>query len=103
MTAQKPRRSAAWSRALDAVEKTSGGLIRHNLFLANRRTSLRLDALTWNALREIATHEGVNVHRLCASIDERKPRDLSLTVAVRCYVLEYFCHASRSRGATTLH
>lgn len=91
MLSAKPRRSAAWSRALDAVAKTTtGGLMFHGIYIGNRRTSVRLDAVTWNALREIAAREQITVRDLCRFIAEGKPRALSLTVSLRCYALRYF-------------
>jgi len=80
-------------QALDAVGKSHDGLILHNVRIGPLRTSLRLDAPTWSALREIAQREGLTLHQLCTSIKEAKPPALSLTVAIRCYALHYFCDA----------
>jgi predicted DNA-binding ribbon-helix-helix protein len=87
----RPRQSAAMKQALDAVGKSHDGLIFHNVRIGPLRTSLRLDAPTWSALREIAQREGLTLHQLCTSIKEAKPPALSLTVAIRCYALHYFC------------
>ena len=77
------------SRALDSVGQIAGCPNR-GLYLARGRTGIRLDGLTWDALCSIAAREGITVHRLCDQIDAEKPCALSLTVAVRCYVLSYF-------------
>jgi predicted DNA-binding ribbon-helix-helix protein len=99
MPSHKPRRSPAWSRALDAVENNSGGLVSYNVRVAAKRTSMRLDALTWTALREIARLEATTLHQLCEVIDAARPRGLSLTAAVRSYVVGYFrISAARARG-----
>ena len=57
MTSAKARQSAPWRYALDAVEKSRDGLISHNVRIGARRTSFRLDALTWSALGEIARRD----------------------------------------------
>jgi predicted DNA-binding ribbon-helix-helix protein len=95
----KPRQSATMKQALDAMEKSHAGLISHNVRIGLHRTSLRLDAPTWNALDEIAQREGLTLHQLCTSIKEAKPPALSLTVAIRCYALHYFCDAVNRRSA----
>jgi predicted DNA-binding ribbon-helix-helix protein len=102
MTSAKPRRSAAWRYALGAVEKSRSGLISHNVQIGTRRTSLRLDALTWSALGDIARREQITLHELCTLIAETKPPALSLTVAVRCYALGYFCEAVTAEAGRTL-
>ena len=96
MTSAKARQSAPWRYALDAVEKSRDGLISHNVRIGARRTSFRLDALTWRALAEISRRERMTLHELCTLIAEAKPPALSLTVAIRCYVLGYFCEAARA-------
>jgi predicted DNA-binding ribbon-helix-helix protein len=47
--------------ALAAVAKCQRGLIQHNLVIAGRRTSCRLDAAAWSALGDVARREGVSV------------------------------------------
>lgn len=100
MTTTKPRRAAAWHDALDAVGKSERGLISYNVRIGKRRTSFRLDAPTWTALREIAARERMTLHQLCTFIAEARPAVLSLTVSVRCYAVGYFAAkvAARSRG-----
>jgi len=96
MPSPNRRPSRAFRRALDAVESIAGGQLHCFFELAGRRTSVRLDALTWNALREIAGHEGVTVHQVARWIDESRPAGLSLTATVRCYVVSYFMDVARS-------
>ncbi len=90
-------------RTLDAVEKTTTGEVTsREIFVGNRRTSARLDALTWNALREIAAREQITLRDLSRFIAKGKPPALSLTVAMRCYALRYFMIA-RARGRRTVN
>lgn len=83
-------RAAPWTQALTAVEDCKRGLINHNIVIAGRRTSCRLDALTWSALGDVARRERQTVHELCTEIAAAKPRALSLTAAIRSYLLGYF-------------
>ena|SRR5271156_5642077 len=85
-------------RALDAVEKASGALLSRNIRIGPRRTSFRVDPLTWCLLQEIARRERVTVHELCAAINSEKPPALSLTVAIRIAVLRYYHDAATASG-----
>jgi predicted DNA-binding ribbon-helix-helix protein len=96
-------KSRAWHSALDAVKKMRRSTIcnpdkwlpSHNLYLPAGRTSVRLDEFTWKILKEVAQLEGVTIHQLCGGIQQTKPAPLSFTVAIRCYLLEYFCRKAR--------
>jgi len=88
----------AMNAAFAAVLKTGDGLINHNIRIGKRRTSFRLDRLTWRLLYEIARREDVTIHELCTAINAEKPRTLSLTVAVRVAVLQYFYDAATASG-----
>ena len=79
-----------WTMALAAVAKCNRGLIMGNLVIAGRRTSCRLDAATWSALGDVARRQGVTVNELCTSIAAAKPRALSVSAAIRSYLLCYF-------------
>ncbi|MBV8892919.1 MAG: ribbon-helix-helix domain-containing protein [Acidobacteria bacterium] len=74
------------------------GLINRNIYIRNRRTGMRLDDVTWTALREVALREGITPQQLFARIDSRRPADLSFTVAVRQYLLQYFRAAATEDG-----
>lgn len=84
--------------AFAEVENARDGLINKNIRLGARRTSCRLDRLTWDMLHEIARREGVTIHELCAAINAVKRRPLSLTVAIRIAVLQYHIDASTEAG-----
>jgi predicted DNA-binding ribbon-helix-helix protein len=64
------------------VGKSHDGLISHNVGIGPRRTSMRLDAPTWNALREISQREGLTLHQLCTSIKEAKPPALATAAGI---------------------
>ena len=77
-----------------AETHTSSSLIIRNVVVAGLRTSVRLEPLMWDALREIAAEEGISVHGLVTRISQQ---DLAsgLTSAIRVYIVEYY----RSRVA----
>jgi predicted DNA-binding ribbon-helix-helix protein len=79
----KARRSTAWSRALDAVAHvaaTAGDVRTRNVYVGNRRTSVRFDEPIWRAMHAIAQREAVTLDELITLIRETKPRRFSLTL-----------------------
>ena len=68
-----------------------------NVVLDNRRTSLRLEPVFWEALGEIAEREGLTVNELCTRIDSTR-EERSLTAGIRVYVLGYFHNATTVDG-----
>lgn len=88
-----------WTKALAAVADCKRGLILYNVRIGGQRTSCRLDAMTWSALGDVARRERVTVNELCTSIAAAKPRALSVSAAIRSYLLDYFRRrASRGRS-----
>ena len=82
-------------RALDAVGKTDGGLRVHSVYLDSHRTSIRLDAQTWEALCDIAERENLTVHDVCQKVAACERRDgLSFTAALRSFITSYFRDAA---------
>ncbi|MGE0154448.1 MAG: ribbon-helix-helix domain-containing protein [Reyranellaceae bacterium] len=73
------------------------GLVPRNVTVGGRRTSVRLEPETWNALHEIARREGVSVHDVCTIVAQRRTRS-SLTAALRVFVLGYFRAAATESG-----
>ncbi|MDW7555827.1 hypothetical protein D9623_16445 [Azospirillum brasilense] len=63
-----------------------------NVYVAGKRTSMRLEAAFWEGLEEIAQRENLTLGELCNRLAERvEAVDASnLSSAVRVYVLEYF-------------
>ena len=76
-----------------------GGLVSRNVTVNGRRTSLRLEPETWEALAEIARREGRSVSDVVAGVDRGRGR-AGLTSSVRVFVLSYFRHAATERGHT---
>jgi predicted DNA-binding ribbon-helix-helix protein len=94
------RKSPHWTSALAALADCRRGLISRNVVVAGHRTSFRLDIATWEALADVAQRERISVNELCSQIEAAKPDALSLTVAIRSWLLNYFRHQSgRARPA----
>lgn len=86
------------------IHETSGGpdlgalmswpvIVSRTVPLPGRRAKLRLEAVVWSGLQEIADKENRLVQDLCEEVDARRPSNTSLTSAIRSFVLDYFRHA----------
>lgn len=78
-----------------------GGLLNKNITANNRRTSIRLDKHSWNALEEIAKSENVSVSELCSRIAQIK-KDLSFTATIRAFIVSYYRIKLESKEADIL-
>ncbi|MGH6914803.1 MAG: ribbon-helix-helix domain-containing protein [Kiloniellales bacterium] len=67
------------------------------MFVADRRTSLRLEPAMWEALGEICQREGLTLHQLCTQVDRRR-QSSSLTAAIRVFIVSYFRAAATEEG-----
>jgi predicted DNA-binding ribbon-helix-helix protein len=87
-------KSPHWTRARAALADCQRGLINRNVVVAGHRTSFRFDIATWEALDDVAQRERISINELCSQIKAAKPDALSLTVAIRSWLLNYFRHQS---------
>jgi predicted DNA-binding ribbon-helix-helix protein len=101
MPAHKNKKSRHWTKALVAMANNAPGLINRSLRIEGRRTTCRLDAVTWSALRDAAQRERISINELCSEIASAKPETLNLTVAIRSWLLGYFHR--RTVRADTVH
>lgn len=74
------------------------GLVNRTIFIGGRRSTIRLDFDTWTAFHEVARREKITPGQLFMRIRSRQPRDLSFTVAVRLYLMQYFRAAATEDG-----
>ena len=74
--------------------EVDGQLISHNVWVDGHRTSLRLEAVMWKALRMIGEREDKDLHELVTLISYRQHPDSSLTATVRAFLLAYFLHVA---------
>jgi predicted DNA-binding ribbon-helix-helix protein len=63
-------------------------LVMHNLVVDGHRTTVRLEPVIWDALRDIARQQEVTVHDLVSAINRRRIAS-SLSSAIRAYVVVY--------------
>lgn len=83
------------------IHETSGGpdlgalmswpmIVSRTVPLAGRRAKLRLEAVVWSGLQEIADKENRQVQDLCEEVDARRSSNTPLTSAIRSFVLDYY-------------
>jgi predicted DNA-binding ribbon-helix-helix protein len=68
-------------------------LIRGSVFVQGRRTSISLEPVMWEALREIAAEQGKIVNQLVTEISRQNP--VNLSGSIRVYIVEYYRAAQR--------
>ena len=73
-------------------------LISKNVTINGRRTSLRLEKTSWEAMVDICQCEGMTIHELCSLIDNRREGS-SRTSAVRAFIVSYYRAAAAEYGA----
>ena len=72
-------------------------LISRNVNIKGRRTSLRMEEETWDALEEICQREDKSADQICTMIEERR-KVSNRTSAVRAFILSYFRKAATNSG-----
>jgi predicted DNA-binding ribbon-helix-helix protein len=60
------------------------------VFLRDRKTSVRLEPVMWEALRDIAHDNGVTVNDLVDRIDRNREGDEGLTAAIRVHIVAFY-------------
>ena len=65
------------------------GLSLRNLAVHGRRTSVRLEPVLWDALRDIARRREMTIHELATEIATHRTAG-NLTAAIRVYIVEYY-------------
>ena len=65
-------------------------LVRPNIRINGLRTSISLDPVMWDALREIAEHQGKSVYQLVTEIEQKREPTVGLTAAIRIYIVEFY-------------
>jgi predicted DNA-binding ribbon-helix-helix protein len=74
------------------------GLINRNITVHGRRTSIRLEHSMWEALRELSGRERMTMSELCSRIAASKDAALTLTAALRVFIVDYFRGAATEEG-----
>ena len=85
-------------RVLQSREPSSSSLAIRNVVVAGHRTSVRLEPLMWEALREIAGWRGIGLNALITESAQSREAS-SLTAAIRVYIVDFY----RSAAAGAAH
>ena len=70
----------------DAAPRDDARVRKHSLVIAGHRTSVSLESMFWDALKQIAVGEGVSLAALVARVDAERGA-ANLSSALRVYVL----------------
>lgn len=76
---------------------TESTLRQGMITLSGRRTSVKLEPETWDALRYIAARERCSIHDICSLVDRAKNKK-SIASAIRTFALLYFRAAATEEG-----
>lgn len=79
-------------------KKASTALVCKNILVNGRRTSVRLDPIMWGGLSEICRRQGTTIHVVCTAISQNRPPNMSLSNAIRVFILSYFRAAATEEG-----
>jgi predicted DNA-binding ribbon-helix-helix protein len=64
-------------------------VLKRSVIIAGHKTSISLEDAFWNALREIATAQGVTLSILVSTIDSDR-QHTNLSSAIRVFVLNHY-------------
>jgi predicted DNA-binding ribbon-helix-helix protein len=73
-------------------------LISRNITINKKRTSIRLETQMWNALKDIAELEKCTIHNVCELIANQKSDNITLTAAIRVFLVLYYKSATTDAG-----
>ena len=96
---RRPESSQPWRTEAPIASTAKRGvglshLVTHVVSVAGRRTSVRLEPVILDALRDIARQRRMTVHSLVSDIDSRRTTP-NLSSAIRAYVVTYLSRALR--------
>jgi predicted DNA-binding ribbon-helix-helix protein len=64
--------------------------------VAGRRTSVRLNAVTWEAFHDIAARQNCSLNNLVTEIDRNRGSE-SRTDAIHAYIIQFYRAAAEAR------
>lgn len=76
----------------------SSGPVNRNIVVAGHRTSIRLEPVMWDALKEICRRERINLHEIATQIASGRSSATSLTAAIRIFIMTYYRAAATDDG-----
>lgn len=72
--------------------------VNGNLVVDGHRTSVRLEAEMWAALKDVAEREDCSVNDLAGRIDGGKKAGQNFTSAIRVFLMLYYRNVATNRG-----
>ena len=81
---------------MSEFQKTA--LLSRNITINRKRTSIRLEGQMWVALKEIAEREKCTIHDICSVIAFQKSSNITLTAAIRIFIMLYYKTAATEEG-----
>jgi len=78
-----------------ALDRNDTAVRKRSVDIAGHRTSVSIEQPFWDALRDLADHEGISVNELIARIDGARGGNLSS--AIRIHVLRALQDTSRNK------
>lgn len=95
-----PRAPSRQQQRKETQDRPASSLVIRNIVVGGRRTSVRLEPVMWEALRDIARHREITMHALVTDIDSSRTAS-SLTAGIRVYIVDFYRAAAIGRGADT--
>ena len=80
-------------------EPAASSLVIRNVVVGGHRTSVRLEPIMWEALRDISVRRKVTIHDLVTEIDRERTAS-TLTAAIRVYIVDFYRAAALPAGDT---
>lgn len=79
-------------------DSKNNALKSRNVHIGGHRTSIRLESLMWDGIKDIAEREKCTIHELCTIINDNKSANITLTAAIRVFIMLYFRASSTEVG-----
>jgi predicted DNA-binding ribbon-helix-helix protein len=80
-------------RARRNHEPATSSLVIRNVVVGGHRTSVRLEPVMWEALRDISMRRKATIHDLVTEIDRERTAS-TLTAAIRVYIVDFYRSAA---------
>src|SRR3954451_229723 len=91
--------SALPRRTPQAHRPAASSLVIRNVVVGGHRTSVRLEPVMWEALRDISLRRKATIHDVVTKIDRERTAS-SLTAAIRVYIVDFYRSAALPAGDT---
>ena len=76
-------------------------VIKRSIVISGHKTSVSVEDIFWNSLKEVATDERMNLSQLVGSIDAQRAEGSNLSSAIRVFILRHFKEQAQALVART--